>query len=224
MQTQQEQMTQEEQQIQQETQMQEQVLEQEQPKSSQEQGDQLEDSKMKEALEKLLQKLEEQTQQQQLQQIQQGEQEQTKGFDLDNINWEELYENPREFVKTLISVVGQIYAYPVIERLETMRVQQEINYCKAKYDDFDQYVQDIYNIGMKNPNLTVEQAYFLAKGMKSVKREKEQVKPKTGNVAPQKPVIGGEKSGINRSNVKDAPKDLQGAVSKAYAEVFGRVA
>ena len=113
----------------------------------------------------------------------------------------------------------------VIERLEFVRVQNEIRDLKKDYEDFDKFKDEIFKIAYKNPNLSLEDAYYQAKGKKVAKAPKEEKDPKEGKEPSKEKkrfeVSGGEKPGVTSSSLKAGEsKTLKDAAAKAVEEAF----
>lgn len=135
------------------------------------------------------------------------------------VDWDALASDPQAFAQFLMAQVQETYVSPILERLELLRVREEIRECKAKYPDFDEYREQVFQIGVKNPYLTLEEAYQLAKaGRGSVRAEKPGAPP----VAPQKqkvPPPTGMKPGVSRTGMEEGAKSVREAAAKALEEL-----
>lgn len=62
-------------------------------------------------------------------------------------------------------ILGEIdsKAVNIQTELETIKVLREIDKCEAKFPDFHDYVDRVYQLGRENPTLSIEKAYKLAK-------------------------------------------------------------
>ncbi|MCL6441693.1 MAG: hypothetical protein K6T27_09410, partial [Thermoleophilum sp.] len=136
----------------------------------------------------------------------------------------------KELVNYVLSLGQQTISQQLLAletKLETLRVQREIDKCEQKYKDFWDYEEDIKKIAVENPSLSIEQAYRLAKSLKEEKGENlraPEAKPRTQvlfNLPPRPPM--GEKPGrvAPKSTQAAEIKTLKDAAAKAWEEVVG---
>lgn len=136
-----------------------------------------------------------------------------------------------ELAQYIFEVVQREVAYPLMQKVEVLRVNQEVDKCEKKYPDFWDYRQEIWQIASNNPSLSIEQAYLLAK---SQNPKQTAPRPDTSNatsvtslnakkVASEqpKPSAVGDKPGVSgaamrRSNVKS----LREAAAMAWNEIM----
>jgi len=79
-----------------------------------------------------------------------------------------------ELARLILAEVQQNVAMPLLTKLEEFRVKDEIKELRkdlGEDDDFDDLKEEIYQVASKNPNLTIKQAYKLAKKESSPKRK-----------------------------------------------------
>jgi len=118
-----------------------------------------------------------------------------------------------EFAGFLLNQVGQTMAQPILELVMTAIVRDEIREVSkeaaAKGEDFSIYKDDVYNLTMANPQLSIEKAYKLAKAENPDKGKKPEPK-----VVPPRPV--GERPGVARGAVNPQNKmSIRDAATKA---------
>ena len=145
------------------------------------------------------------------------------------LDWEELRDNPQRLTALVLQQVETAYFRPLLERIELQRVRAEMAECQHKYSDFGELKDTIYALGMRNPYLSLEEAYQLAKAGKPVKPT-EQAKPKTEEAKPKTEATGptkatprpkGEKRGITQASTLKSPKSVKEAAQQAIQEVLG---
>jgi hypothetical protein len=138
--------------------------------------------------------------------------------------------SPKEFVEYTLSTVRDTLVSPLEKKLAVLGVRAEVAECKAKYDDFSDYKDEVFKIAMMHPELSLEQAYLQASGKKAVesKREEAARKAKEEKEKEEKarkssgPRPIGEKSSISRDASTPAPKTLQDAAVMALKDVLGK--
>jgi len=116
--------------------------------------------------------------------------------------------------------------------VETLKVMREIDKAETKYDDFWQYEGRIKDIGSKNPGLSIEQAYRLAKSEKGEKatektkkgEEEEVPATRTEKLLKLPPRTSGEKPGLapGASKETEKVKTLKDAAHRAWDDVVGK--
>ena len=67
------------------------------------------------------------------------------------------------FIIDIINEQGGAAINELSKKLESITVLREIERAESKHDDFWQHEKDVRRIAMKNPSLTIEEAYKLAK-------------------------------------------------------------
>jgi len=139
------------------------------------------------------------------------------------LDWEELRDNPQRLTALVLQQVETAYFRPLLERIELQRVRAEMAECQHKYSDFGELKDTIYALGMRNPYLSLEEAYQLAKAGKQVKPKTEEAKPKTEETGSTKatPRPKGEKRGITQASTLKSPKSVKEAAQQAIQEVLG---
>lgn len=138
----------------------------------------------------------------------------------------------QQLVEHVLDKIDQL-AGPRIQQIETavetLRVMREIDKAESKYEDFWDFEEKIREISTKNPTLSIDQAYKLAKGDSTEKKEKKG-EEKTVTTTTEKllklppRVIPGEKpTGLAPGATKSGPaKTLRGSVEKAWDAVVGK--
>jgi len=116
-------------------------------------------------------------------------------------------------------------AQPLLVKIEEMRINMEIKELTAdgKNADFWDYKDDIYNIAARNPNLSIAEAYNLAKTSRGVVKET-QGSDKTKNIITNLPnrreVPIAEKGGVPSNSLNErVPETRQDAASDAWDEL-----
>lgn len=110
------------------------------------------------------------------------------------------------------------------QAIESLTLQIEINDVKANNKDFDLYQKEVFNLAAKDPNMSILQAYKLAKVEDPDRAERSQ-KGEAGKTTVTEKLLRlpprGEKPGIAPgSTTKDARAlTIKEAASKAYEEV-----
>ena len=140
----------------------------------------------------------------------------------EEVDWETLGVRP-EAVNFILSVVQDQLIKPLDVKIELVKVKEQIRDCEKKYEDFWDYKKEIYAIGSANPQLTVEQAYLLARTSKAKTSEKGEEKKEEKKEETKPQVLPfGEKPGVKKSSaVKGEPADLKGAAQRAVEEALG---
>jgi len=133
-----------------------------------------------------------------------------------------------ETVNYIFQTIYDKYVQPLIQRTETLRVKMEVAEARQKYPDFDEYREQVYQIGSAQPTLTVEQAYLLAKGQAAkaatqTQKEESTKKEESGGETTPKPGVSpvAEKGGPQRAAAKEGQVlTLKEAATKAFEEVM----
>lgn len=131
-----------------------------------------------------------------------------------------------QLVQLLTGELNQ-YMMPVLTRIEKMRVETELRDTRKEHEDFEDYSDEVYKLTVRDPQLSIEDAYLLAKGRKEKAKpkegdkEKDKEKDKKGKLfnLPPRPVFG-ERPGPSHNVAKTTPKTLMEATERAYEEVF----
>lgn len=76
---------------------------------------------------------------------------------------------PSQLVQLILGEVHGSLGQPIMVKLEEMRLQQEIKEIRKEHKDFDNYKEDIYKIASRNPNLSLEDAFLMAKAKRPPK-------------------------------------------------------
>lgn len=149
---------------------------------------------------------------------------QPQNVDLDDMNNTQL----ADYILNEIQEMGN----NLMVEIQTNKVLREIDKCEAKHDDFWQYQEEIFKISTKNPTLSIEQAYKLAKDEAGPKGDP---KDKTGGPTPPitqkilnlppKPQFGGERPGVAPNATRqgsDQPVSIKSAAERAWDEAIGK--
>lgn len=115
---------------------------------------------------------------------------------------------PAQLANVILNEVAANIAQPLLVKMETIRLNQEIKDITGgkKDHEFFEYKDDIYEIASKNPNMSLDEAYTLARAKRPLPAkedgEKEKSKPTNRDVLrtlpPRRP-YGGERSGPSRA-------------------------
>ena len=75
---------------------------------------------------------------------------------------------PEELISFILETVNEKISQPLMVKIEEIRVKDEIRELMRdeKNKDFWDYKDQVYNIAVRNPNLSIEEAYRLAKTTK----------------------------------------------------------
>lgn len=124
-------------------------------------------------------------------------------------------------------ILGEIHqeASSIKMEVETVKVLREIDKCEAKYPDFHDYIDRIYDLGRNNPTLSIEKAYKLAK-QEAKDDEGEPKKPLAKGLPPRPSalrIIGENPNRVptstpTRTSTSDN-LDLSKAAEKAWDEI-----
>lgn len=115
--------------------------------------------------------------------------------------------------------------------LETMKLMRDIDKVSAKFEDFDLYEEEIRDIAMKNPTLSIEKAYKLAKAENPTKGDKKKQDgglPKTHTEKilnlPSRQIIGEKPGSIADSSTRKTGTALstKSAAEEAWDEIMGK--
>ena len=110
-----------------------------------------------------------------------------------------------EFAGFIMNQVGQTMAQPILELVMTAIVRDEIREVSKQYDDFGSYKDDVYNLTMQNPQLSIEKAYKLAKAENPDKGKKAEPKaPLLRPVGERPGVARGAVNPQNKMSIRDA--------------------
>jgi hypothetical protein len=142
-------------------------------------------------------------------------------------SWDDM--SNTELVQNLVNLVRPDLVN-LDTKIETIKAMNEIDKCEARHDDFWEYKEQIRDIAIKNPTLSIEQAYKLAKGDKvEAKRSNEAgdpVKDKKKGLLytlPPRPTSIGEKPGVAPGSTRtSSTKSLKEATERAWDEVVGK--
>jgi len=136
---------------------------------------------------------------------------------------------PKQLLKLIEQQITNTIT-PLMEEVQTLKVLREIDKCEAKYPDFWDYEEDLRQIAMSNPMLTIEQAYQLAKAGKGEKGEDKEKETSTKTrtekllrLPPRPRATAAEKPGVATSSTekKDEIKTIKSAAERAWEEVIG---
>jgi len=131
-----------------------------------------------------------------------------------------------QLVELIMENVNSKVAGPIMERLEYLRVQAEIKEVKSAHPDFDEHKKEIFNIAIKNTNMSLEDAYFQVVGKQAKKAKDDpkepEPKPKIGdNEDLRRKVVHGEKPHVASASVKPGEsKTLKEAATRAVEAAF----
>lgn len=142
----------------------------------------------------------------------------------EKINWDEL--SPTELVNKLVDLVRPDFV-DLNTKIETVKAMREIDKCEERHDDFWEYKDEIRRIALNNPTLSIEQAYKLAKGDRSEKKEKKEGEPERKKgllyTLPPRGIPQGERPGVAPGSTKSSEvKTLKAATERAWDEVVGK--
>lgn len=138
--------------------------------------------------------------------------------------------NPQEVMQTLMGVIHQKLIVPLETKVETLRIMNEIDKVASKpgNEDFWEYAQTVKEIAIRNPSLSIERAYRLAKteNPREHKGKGEAGLSKKSDLLftlPKRPsVTGGEKPGASgRGMSNQTPVTRKDAATAAFDEVMG---
>jgi hypothetical protein len=132
-----------------------------------------------------------------------------------------------QLVNYIGSVIGK-EGQKLMGQIKLIGVMRELDQSKSRHEDFEQYEKKTLGIALKNPTLSIEQAYKLAKGDKVEKGKEGEEKQKREkplaerllNLNPKR--IPGEKPSTASSSTTSANNmSIQEAVEKAFEEIDG---
>ena len=114
---------------------------------------------------------------------------------------------------------------PLEVTVETLRMLREIDKAEGKHEDFWDYGEQVQKMCVTDPNLSVEDAYILAKSKAPVKKEKgekETVPTKTERLLKLPPRVHGEKPGVAAGTTIniDKGKTVKSAAEKAWEDTL----
>ena len=121
-----------------------------------------------------------------------------------------------EFAQYISQSVGQ----PILELVMTMAVKEEIRETAAENKDFWDYKDEVYKLTMSNPQMSVKQAYLVAKSENPGKSSLN--KPAAGTPpATSPPPARGERPGVARSSVAQPSKmSIKDAANTALKDLL----
>lgn len=115
---------------------------------------------------------------------------------------------------------------PLVVKLSQLELRLEEKDLKERYQDFNDYKKDAYNILYKNSSLSLEQAYRLAKSSNPKKKSDSNEEPESDRKAEllknlRRPATLGEKpSAAAAGEMKTSrPKDVRTAAERAIEEL-----
>lgn len=132
---------------------------------------------------------------------------------------------PQEVLGILYNNIAQNLIQPLETKIETLRIINEIDKVAGKpgNEDFWDYAPRVRELAIRNPTLSIQQAYRLAKTEESGKPEGKgdaglTKKSDVLYTLPKRPnIVGGEKPGASGSNLKGtAPLSRRDAASEAF--------
>jgi len=141
-----------------------------------------------------------------------------------------------QLIQTLEKDITANVLNPLLTRIEEVSLRIEIDQLtrqtdkdgKLLYGDFWDYKDEIYEISKDNPNLSLERAYKLATEGKGEKETTLKGKEGSEDLLRHLPTLKtpvGERPGVSVGTTEEEePKDLKGAATKAYDEVFDKKA
>lgn len=138
----------------------------------------------------------------------------------------------QQFAEFVLQTVHTNLVSPLEAKVEGLRVRAEVAECKAKYDDFMEYRDDIFKLAMKKPELSLEEAYLQVTGQSTVKSKREarekEAKEKTEKEkaeSERKERRGsflGDRGGVSREASKVSPQTMDDAAVLALKDVLGQ--
>jgi len=138
----------------------------------------------------------------------------------------------QQFAEFVLDTVHTRLVSPLEAKVEGLRVRAEVAECKAKYDDFLEYRDDIFKLAMKKPELSLEEAYLQVTGQSTVKSKREAKEKEAKEKAEKEKTEGerkerrgsflGEKGGVSREASKLSPDTMQDAAVLALKDVLGQ--
>jgi len=139
---------------------------------------------------------------------------------------------PGQFADFVLSTVKEHLVSPLEAKVEGLRVRAEVAECKAKYDDFMEYRDDIFKLAMTKPDLSLEEAYLQVTGQSAVKtrreakekdaKEKSEKEKSEGDRSHRRQPFTGERGGVSREASKVSPNTLEDAAVLALKDVLGQ--
>lgn len=139
----------------------------------------------------------------------------------------------RQIVHTVLNVVEQQIIpkaqQPLIDRVELVRLSNEIDKIteakdsegKPMYPDFWDFKKEIFEIGSRNPSLTVKEAYLLAKGNKAPAKKEEKAPPVPKPKDNEEPPFSSRPGATSRSLKEGGPVSVKLAAERAFDEIVG---
>lgn len=134
----------------------------------------------------------------------------------------------RELVGFIADMINPV-AQDLATRVETVRLLREIDKVCEKYDDFEEYQDQVLDIGRRNPRLSVEEAYVLAKGRspKAKQASSEEGEPnpskRTLIYTLPKRVTPGERPGVPTHTTRTTtPVTIESAAERAWEDIHGK--
>jgi len=142
---------------------------------------------------------------------------------------------PGQFANFVLSTVKEHLVSPLEAKVEGLRVRAEVAECRAKYDDFMEYRDEIFKLAMRKPELALEEAYLQVTGQSTVKskreakeKEEKEAKDKADKSkadeerSSRRQPFTGERGGPSREASKVSPNSLEEAATIALKDVLGQ--
>jgi hypothetical protein len=128
---------------------------------------------------------------------------------------------PQDLVNYILGVVNKEVSQPMMVKIEEIRVKDEIRELMRdeKNKDFWDYKESIYQIAVRNPNLSIEEAYKLAKSQKgpAVAVDSSDGKDTLRSLPSRRSVPVGERPGLSGSSIsKTEPETRKEAAQMAW--------
>lgn len=145
------------------------------------------------------------------------------------LNFEDMA--PEQVINHLMGAIHQNLIKPLEVKVETLRIINEIDKVASKQgnEDFWDYADEVKNLAIKNPTLTIAQAYQLAKSDGKRKPagpgEPGLIKKsdKLFSLPPRPNIAGGEKPGASGAQVRSTtPISRRDAASEAFDNAMKR--
>lgn len=145
-----------------------------------------------------------------------------------NVSLEDM--TPQQVMDHLFASIHQQFIQPLETKVETLRIMNEIDKVASKpgNEDFWDYAQDVKAIAIRNPTLSIQQAYRLAKteGRRESGPSESGLQKKSDVLftLPKRPanIAGGEKPGASGSTLRgNAAPSRRDAASEAFDKIVG---
>jgi uncharacterized protein YdcH (DUF465 family) len=136
---------------------------------------------------------------------------------------------PKDLINVILQHIEETRIQPLLVKIEEMNVRNEVDKLTAngKNQDFFELKDDIYDIAVKNPQLSLKEALSLAREKKGYSREgkppeddgSDDNKNPLRHLPPRR-IIAGERPGVSRTTTTVAnPETRKEAVSQALEEM-----